>query len=171
MGIHRTRFHCNRHHVTASFYLNECSITFMKDWILRKVVLSTGRKFIPVGEEMTYSVNQKENKNYIFRILWATPGDYRVDSTWQYRHLSTLLEGLKKKNNNVSYQLVIWESCSHILFAQGHFCLSLLMILLEDEVPRPLPIGQVIFNSYLPSKKICLSQTSGQDFFSEPHGS
>ena len=35
------------HYVKARFYLNECSITFMKDWILRKVVLSTGRKFIP----------------------------------------------------------------------------------------------------------------------------
>ena len=67
----------------------------MKDWILRKVFLSTGRKFIPVGKEMTYSFNQKEN--YSFRILQATTGDYRVDSTRQYRHLSTLLQGLKKK--------------------------------------------------------------------------
>ena len=66
------------HYVKARFYLNECSITFMKDWILRKVVLSTGRKFIPVGKEMTYSFNKKEN--YIFRILGATPGDYRLDS-------------------------------------------------------------------------------------------
>lgn len=138
VGIHRTRFHCNRHYFKASFYLNECSITFMKDWILRKVVLSTGRKFIPVGEKKTYSFNQKEN--YSFRILQATPGDYRVDSTRQYRHLSTLLQGLKKKNN-VSYQLVIWASCSHILFAQGHFYLSLLMIWLEDQVHGPLPIG------------------------------
>ena len=69
---------------------------------------------------MTYSFNQKEN--YIFRILGATPEDYRLDSVWQYRHLSTLLQGLKKKNN-VSYQLVISASCSHILFAQGHFLL------------------------------------------------
>lgn len=56
----------------------------MKDWILRKVVLSTGRKFIPVGKKRTYSFNQKEN--YIFRILGATPRDYRVD----------IVTGLKK---------------------------------------------------------------------------
>ena len=34
----------------SQIYLNECSITFMNDWILRNVVLSKGRKFIPVEE-------------------------------------------------------------------------------------------------------------------------
>ena len=153
------------HYVNARFYLNECSITFMKDWILRKVVLSTGRKFIPVGKEMTYSFNQKEN--YIFRILGATPGDYRLDSVWQYRHLSTLLQGLKKKNN-VSYQLVISASCCHILFAQGYF----LLVFVNDLV-RGWSAWTFAhwFKDYLPSKKICLSQTSGQDFFSKSHSS
>ena len=39
------------------------------------------------------------------------------------------------------------------------------MILLEDDFPEPLPIGQVSFKSFLPSKKIYLSQTTRQDFF------
>ena len=39
------------------------------------------------------------------------------------------------------------------------------MILLEDVMPRLLPIGQESFISYSPSKKIYLSQTTGRDFF------
>ena len=39
------------------------------------------------------------------------------------------------------------------------------MILFEDDLPVPLPIGQVSFKSYLPSKKIYLSRTTGQAFF------
>ena len=39
------------------------------------------------------------------------------------------------------------------------------MILLEDGLLGPWPIVQVIFKSYLPSKKINLSWTTGQDFF------
>ena len=36
---------------------------------------------------------------------------------------------------------------------------------LEDGLPGPWPTGQVSFKSYLPSKKIYVSQTTGQDFF------
>ena len=39
------------------------------------------------------------------------------------------------------------------------------MILLEDGLPGPWPIVQVIFKSYLLSKKINLFQTTGWDFF------
>ena len=39
------------------------------------------------------------------------------------------------------------------------------MILFEADLPVPLPIGQVSFKSYLPSKKIYLSRTTGQAFF------
>ena len=39
------------------------------------------------------------------------------------------------------------------------------MILFEDDLPVPLPIGQVSFKSYLPSKKIYLSRTTGRAFF------
>lgn len=148
MSIYRTGFDCNRNHVKASFYLNECSITFMKDWILRKIFLSTGRKFIPVGEKNDI-FSQSKGKLYFQNSTSHTWGLWSGQCiTIQAFALSTLLQGLKEKNN-VSYQLVIWASCSHILFAQGHFCLSLVMILLEDEVPRPLPIGQVSFNSLI----------------------
>ena len=39
---------------------------------------------------------------------------------------------------------------SLLLLAQG----KMLIILLEDNFPGPFPIGQVIFKSYLPRKKI-----------------
>ena len=39
--------------------------------------------------------------------------------------------------------------------------LSQLMTLLEDDLPRCSTLRQVIFKSYLPSKKTCLSQTTG----------
>ena len=39
------------------------------------------------------------------------------------------------------------------------------MILLEDGLPGPWPIVQVIFKSYLPSKKINLFRTTAQHFF------
>ena len=38
------------------------------------------------------------------------------------------------------------------------------MILLEDDVPGLLPIGQVSFKSLLPSKKIYLSRTTRRHF-------
>ena len=41
-----------------------------------------------------------------------------------------------------------------------------LMIRLEDDMLRPLPFGHVNFKSNMPSKKIYLSQTTGQDLFS-----
>ena len=42
----------------------------------------------------------------------------------------------------------------------------MLVFSLEDEVPGPSPIGQVnIFKNYLPTKKIYLCQTTGQDVF------
>ena len=39
------------------------------------------------------------------------------------------------------------------------------MILLEDELFRPFPMGQVSFKSYLSSKKIHLFRITGQNFF------
>ena len=39
------------------------------------------------------------------------------------------------------------------------------MILLEDGLFRPFPMGQVSFKSYLPSKKIHLFRITGQNFF------
>ena len=39
------------------------------------------------------------------------------------------------------------------------------MILLEDELFRPFPMGQVSFKSYLPSKKIHLLWITLQNFF------
>ena len=45
------------------------------------------------------------------------------------------------------------------------FLLVLLMILLEDVLPELLPIGQVSYKSYSPSKKIYLSQVNRRDFF------
>ena len=62
-------------------------------------------------------------------------------------------------------QLVLWASSSHILFALvGQFKLVMLITLvrIEHDSPRPLPIVQVIFKSYLPSKKIYLSWTAAR---------
>ena len=59
-------------------------------------------------------------------------------------------------------QLVLWASSSHILFALvGLFKLVMLIALarIEHDLPGPLPIVQVIFKPYLPSKKIYLSWT------------
>ena len=59
-------------------------------------------------------------------------------------------------------QLFLWASSSHILFALvGHFKLIMLVALvrIEHDLPGPLPIVQVIFKTYLPSKKIYLSWT------------
>ena len=44
------------------------------------------------------------------------------------------------------------------------------MILLEDDLPRPFPIGQVSSKGNLPDEKIYLSQTIGRDLgpFSSP---
>ena len=39
------------------------------------------------------------------------------------------------------------------------------MILLEDDLPRPFPIGQVSSKGNLPDEKIYLSQTIGRDLF------
>ena len=55
----------------------------------------------------------------------------------------------------------VWSSANSLLkwcFRNCHrcFCLSSLMILFEVDFPGPLPIGQVSFKSYLPSKKISL---------------
>ena len=44
-------------------------------------------------------------------------------------------------------------------------CLLVLMILLEDDLPRPLTIGQVILRSYSPSEENYLSRTTRWDFF------
>ena len=78
------------------------------------------------------------------------------------KHLILLiLQGLKK----LEFQLVLWASSSHILLVQGHFLLVLVNDLLEDDLPGPLPTGQNSLKSYLPRKKIYLSQTTRQDFF------
>ena len=39
------------------------------------------------------------------------------------------------------------------------------MILLEDDLPKPLLLGQVSFKSYLPSKKIYIPGIPGGTFF------
>ena len=72
-----------------------------------------------------------------------------------------MVDKAHKKNLN-SMQLVLWASSSHILFALvGLFKLVMLIALarIEHDLPGPLPIVQVIFKTYLPSKKIYLSWT------------
>ena len=39
------------------------------------------------------------------------------------------------------------------------------MIYLEDDLLRPLPIGQVNFESYMTSNKICLSRTTRRNIY------
>ena len=51
------------------------------------------------------------------------------------------------------YRPVLWASSSLILLAEGHFLL-ILMILLEDNLPGCMPIGQVSFNPFNPKIKI-----------------
>ena len=69
------------------------------------------------------------------------------------------------QENLNSMQLVLWASSSHNLFALvGHFKLVMLIALVrtEHDLPGPLPIVQVIFKSFLPSKKIYLSWTAAR---------
>ena len=46
----------------------------------------------------------------------------------------------------LAFKIVLWASTSPILLVQGHLLLVLIMILLEGDLPAPLPIGQVSFN-------------------------
>lgn len=52
---------------------------------------------------------------------------------------------------------IFWASSSQSLLAWGHFLLVLVMILLKDDLHWIL--------THWASKKICLSQTTGQDYF------
>ena len=73
-------------------------------------------------------------------------------------------QGLKK----IEFQLVLQVSSSHTFLAQGT---SQLMIQLEDDLTAPLSIGQVIFESYLPRKKIYSPDPGLHDgtFFQDLH--
>ena len=56
------------------------------------------------------------------------------------KHLILLiLQGLKK----LEFELVLWESSSHILLVWGHFLLVLVNDLLGDDWPRPCPRGKI----------------------------
>ena len=74
-------------------------------------------------------------------------------------------QGLKK----IEFQLVLQVSSSHTFLAQGT---SQLMIQLEDDLTAPLSIGQVIFESYLPRKKIYSTRPGLHDgtFFQDLQG-
>ena len=64
----------------------------------------------------------------------------------------------------LEFQFVLWPSESQVSLVQGHMLLDLLTILLEDDSPAHLPIGQVSFKTYLLSNKIYYSWTTRQDF-------
>ena len=66
---------------------------------------------------------------------------------------------------NLNFSLSFRQAGLTFCLPRATSCLSLLMIWLENEVPGPLPIGQVSFKSYLPSKKIYLCWTVRSDFF------
>ena len=50
----------------------------------------------------------------------------------------------------LAFKIVLWASTSPILLVQGHLLLVLIMILLEGDLPAPLPIAQVSFNPLSP---------------------
>ena len=72
------------------------------------------------------------------------------------------------QNRNLNSSLSFGQAALTFRLPRTISCSSWIMILLEDDLPGPLTIEQVSFKSYLPSKKIYLSRTTGQDFI-EPH--
>ena len=72
------------------------------------------------------------------------------------------------QNRNLNSSLSFRQAAFTFRLPRTISCSSWIMILLEDDLPGPLTIEQVSFKSYLPSKKIYLSRTTGQDFI-EPH--
>ena len=79
------------------------------------------------------------------------------------------LNKLNIKDIALGFQLVFWASSSHILLGQGHFLLILVTVndwfLLEDALPGLLPIGQVSFKCYLPSKTMIFPRLQNRTFF------
>ena len=75
-----------------------------------------------------------------------------------------IVTGLEEKNN-VSYQLVISASCSHILFAQGYFLLVFVNDLVRGEVHGPLPIGLKIT---CPARRSVCPKLVDRTFFPSP---
>jgi len=69
------------------------------------------------------------------------------------------------KNRNLNSSLPFGQAALTFRLPRTISCSSWIMILLKDDLPGPWTIEQVRFKSYLPSKKIYLSQTTGQDFF------
>ena len=70
----------------------------------------------------------------------------------------------------LEFQLVLWGSSSHSLPAQGHFLLVFVndSLVLEDDLPGLLSIGQVSYKRYLRNKKNTIG-TIGQGFLSSTH--
>lgn len=69
------------------------------------------------------------------------------------------------QNGNFNSSLSFGQAAFTFRLPRTISCSSWIMILLENDLPGPLTIEQVSFKSYLPSKKIYLSETTGQDFF------
>ena len=68
-----------------------------------------------------------------------------------------------QKKNTCIQACTFCKQLSHIA-CRGR-SLLIFNYLLEDDLPVPLPTGQVCLKSYLPSKKLYLFRTARRDFF------
>lgn len=71
-----------------------------------------------------------------------------------------------KTKKHLNCSLSFGQGLLTICLPEATSFLSQLMIWLEGDLLRPLPIRQVNIKSYLPSRKIYLSQMTRRDFFS-----
>ena len=70
---------------------------------------------------------------------------------------------LCRARKKLEFQLALWTSGSQICLPWAS--LRLRFLRLADDLPGPLPIGQVRMKSDLPNRKIYLSWTTGRHFF------
>ena len=73
---------------------------------------------------------------------------------WSSRWVNSSGRARKK----LEFKLILWASSSLINLPRTTSCPSQLMIMLENDLPGPLPIGQIRIKSYLPCKNIYLSR-------------
>jgi len=72
---------------------------------------------------------------------------------------------LSELKKNLNFSLFFGQVVLKCCLPRVTSCSSKVMIFLEHNLPRPLPIGQVSFTNYLPRKKIYLYRTTGWEFF------
>lgn len=95
-------------------------------------------------------------------IDWLTGNmmerSFKIDLTWFCRAKT-------KQKETFEFKLVLWACSFHILLPWGHFLLVLVKAFDRGWLASTLAHCLVSLKSYLPSRKINLSCTTGWDFF------